>query len=37
MTSSKHEYANDDQFATNFDMAYETIQPAYVPNMKHLD
>ena len=26
MTSSKHDYANYEQFAPNFDMAYETVQ-----------
>ena len=33
MTSSKHEYANDDQFAPNSGMANETIQPVSVPNL----
>ena len=34
MTSSKHEYANDDQFFPNFGMANKTIQPVSVPNLK---
>ena len=29
-------YANDDQFAPNIDMAYNTIQPAPVPNLKSI-
>ena len=32
MTSSKHDYANYDQFPPNFDMAYKTIER--VPNLK---
>ena len=34
MTSSKHDYATDDQFATNFDMASKTIQCVFVSNLK---
>ena len=34
MTPSKHDHANYDQFAPNFDMAYETIQCVLVPNLK---
>ena len=34
MTSSKHDYANYDQFAPNFDVAYKTIQRVFVPNLK---
>ena len=32
--SPKHDYANYDQFAPNFGMAYKTIQHVSVPNMK---
>ena len=34
MTSSKHDYANYDQFAANFDMAYQTVQRVPVQNLK---
>ena len=34
MTSSKHDYANYDQFPPNFDMTYKTIQSVSVPNVK---
>ena len=34
MTSSKHDYADYDPFAPNFDMAYKTIQCVSVPNLK---
>ena len=34
MTSSKHDYANYDQLASNFGMAYKTIQRVFVPNWK---
>ena len=34
MTSSKHDYANYDQFAPNFDMVYKTMQRVSVPNLK---
>ena len=37
MTSSKHDYANYDQFATNFDMTYKTMQHVFVQNLKFLD
>ena len=30
----KHDYANYDQFAPNFDMACKTIQHVSVPNLK---
>ena len=30
----KHEYANYDKFAPNFEMAYETIQHVFIPNLK---
>ena len=30
----KHDYANYDQFAPNFDMAYKTILCVFVPNLK---
>ena len=30
----KHDHANYDKFAPNFDMAYKTIQRVSVPNMK---
>ena len=33
MTSSKHDYANYDQFAPNFVIAYKTIQHVSVPNL----
>ena len=29
----KHDYANYDQFASNFDIAYKTIQRVSVPNL----
>ena len=32
-TSSKHDHANYDQFAPNFDTAYKTIQRVPVPNL----
>ena len=32
MTSSKHDYANYDQFVPNFDMAWNTMQVVSVPN-----
>ena len=34
MTSSKHDYANYDQFVPNFDLAYKTIQFIFVPYLK---
>ena len=34
MTSPKYDYANYDQFAPNFGMAYKTIQRVSVPNLK---
>ena len=34
MTSSKHDFANYDQFVPNFDMANETIQRVSVSNLK---
>ena len=34
MTSSKHDYANYDQFVPNFDVAYKTIKRVSVPNLK---
>ena len=34
MTSPRHDYANYDQFAPNFNMAYKTIQCVSVPNLK---
>ena len=34
MTSSKHNDANYDQFAPNFDMAYKTTQCVSVLNLK---
>ena len=34
MTSSKHDYANYDQFAPNFDMVCKTVQRVSVPNLK---
>ena len=30
----KHDYANYDQFAPNFNMTYKTIQLVSVPNLK---
>ena len=33
MTSSKHDYAYDDQFAPNFDITYKTIQCVSVLNL----
>ena len=33
MTSSKHDHANFDQFAPNFDIIYKTIQRVSVPNL----
>ena len=34
VTSSKHDYANYDQFAPNFGMVYKTIQRIFVPILK---
>ena len=34
MTSSKHDYANYDHFAPNFNMVYNTIQYVSVSNLK---
>ena len=34
MTSSKHDYANNDRFVPNFDMAYKTMKLVSVPNLK---
>ena len=34
MTSSKHDYVNDDQFTPYSNMGYKTIQPVFVPNLK---
>ena len=34
MTSTKHDFANYDQFASDFDTAYKTIQRVSVPNLK---
>ena len=34
MTSSKYDYANYNQFVTNFDMTYLTIQLASAQNLK---
>ena len=34
MTSSKHDYAHYDQFVTNFDLVYKTIEGVSVPNSR---
>ena len=34
MTSPKHDYANSDQFAPNFDMTNKTIRHVSVQNLK---
>ena len=34
VTSSKHDYGNYDRFLPNFDLAYKTIQPVSVSNLK---
>ena len=36
MMSSKHDYANYDQFAPNFVIAYKTIQHVSVPNLSFI-
>ena len=33
MKPQKHDYGNCNQFAPNFDMAYDTIQRVFVPSL----